>query len=159
MKQKRDPSKIIGQDNLFGYVPRKNVFLRLENSDPLDILFICAAALTCECPLEISSDLSYEKEMAWLDLFPLLHVTDENTKTFLQKLESGSIRRLRMTEKAPPSFIRAAAKSGCYIIDSSPLANGRIELLHYTREVSVSYDYHRYGNLGLRESELRKLPY
>ena len=62
MKQKRDPSKIVGQDNLFGYVARKNVFLRVEkNSSPLDTLLICAAALTCECPLEISCDLSRRK--------------------------------------------------------------------------------------------------
>ncbi|MEN9654219.1 MAG: putative proline dehydrogenase/delta-pyrroline-5-carboxylate dehydrogenase, partial [Chlamydiota bacterium] len=36
-------------------------------------------------------------------------------------------------------------------------ANGRLELLHYLREVSVSIDYHRYGNLGPREGEIRKV--
>jgi RHH-type proline utilization regulon transcriptional repressor/proline dehydrogenase/delta 1-pyrroline-5-carboxylate dehydrogenase len=27
--------------------------------------------------------------------------------------------------------------------------------LHYLQEVSISIDYHRYGNLGLRDGELR----
>jgi RHH-type proline utilization regulon transcriptional repressor/proline dehydrogenase/delta 1-pyrroline-5-carboxylate dehydrogenase len=28
--------------------------------------------------------------------------------------------------------------------------DGRIELLHYIQEQSVSHNYHRYGNLGER---------
>ena len=35
------------------------------------------------------------------------------------------------------------------------LAHGRIELLWYVREQSISNDYHRYGNLGGRGSEER----
>ncbi len=160
MKQKRDPIKIIGQDNFFGYVPRKNICLRIEeNSLPLNLLLVCAAALTCECPLTISCDLSSQKEFFWLHNFPLLHCTNEPFETFLKKLESGSIRRLRLIEKAAVPIVQAASKSCCTIIDSPPISNGRIELLHYLREVSISCDYHRYGNLGNREGELRKLPY
>jgi RHH-type proline utilization regulon transcriptional repressor/proline dehydrogenase/delta 1-pyrroline-5-carboxylate dehydrogenase len=35
------------------------------------------------------------------------------------------------------------------------LAHGRIELLRYLREQSISHDYHRYGNLGARAGEAR----
>jgi RHH-type proline utilization regulon transcriptional repressor/proline dehydrogenase/delta 1-pyrroline-5-carboxylate dehydrogenase len=35
------------------------------------------------------------------------------------------------------------------------LGVGRIELLHYLREQSLSVDYHRYGNLGARGDEGR----
>ena len=38
------------------------------------------------------------------------------------------------------------------------LAAGRIELLWYLREQSISWDYHRYGNLGERANERRKGP-
>ena len=34
-------------------------------------------------------------------------------------------------------------------------SNGRVALLRYLREQSVSIDYHRYGNLGEREEEPR----
>jgi len=34
-------------------------------------------------------------------------------------------------------------------------AEGRLELLWYVREQSISTDYHRYGNLGMRADEVR----
>ncbi|NGX44721.1 MAG: hypothetical protein K1060chlam3_00896, partial [Candidatus Anoxychlamydiales bacterium] len=40
--------------------------------------------------------------------------------------------------------------------DAPVLANGRFELLHYIKEISITYEYHRYGNLGIKESEMRK---
>ena len=36
--------------------------------------------------------------------------------------------------------------------------DGRIELLWYVREQSVSTSYHRYGNLGQRADEERAEP-
>jgi acyl-CoA reductase-like NAD-dependent aldehyde dehydrogenase len=36
------------------------------------------------------------------------------------------------------------------------LAEGRIELLWYLTEQSISHDYHRYGNLGARTTEPRR---
>ena len=44
----------------------------------------------------------------------------------------------------------------CYVEDSEVLMNGRLELLHYLQEQSISYDYHRFYNLKERSSELRK---
>ena len=38
------------------------------------------------------------------------------------------------------------------------LAEGRLELLWYLREQSISIDYHRYGNLGMRVNEARTEP-
>jgi RHH-type proline utilization regulon transcriptional repressor/proline dehydrogenase/delta 1-pyrroline-5-carboxylate dehydrogenase len=38
------------------------------------------------------------------------------------------------------------------------LREGRLELLNYIREQSVSADYHRYGNLGDRLLEERTEP-
>ncbi|MBC8326461.1 MAG: hypothetical protein H8E27_12630 [Verrucomicrobia subdivision 3 bacterium] len=35
------------------------------------------------------------------------------------------------------------------------LAEGRLELLWYVEEQSLSHDYHRYGNLGARGNEKR----
>ncbi len=49
----------------------------------------------------------------------------------------------------------AAAENVTPLIQEPVLASGRLELLHYVREVSVSINYHRYGNLGERENEQR----
>jgi RHH-type proline utilization regulon transcriptional repressor/proline dehydrogenase/delta 1-pyrroline-5-carboxylate dehydrogenase len=44
------------------------------------------------------------------------------------------------------------------VMDAPVLVNGRIELLWNVREQSVSDDYHRYGNLGKRATEIRVEP-
>lgn len=159
MKQDRDPSKIVGQDNFFRYTSRKNITLRIgEKSNPLDILRVCAAALTCEANMEISwaPHTSERPKFHWLDLLPVLPIVEETEGQFLERIQKGAIERIRLVEPASKEILKAAAESATYVIDSPVLINGRLELLHYLREVSLSIDYHRYGNLGLREGELRK---
>lgn len=159
MRHDRDPTKIIGQDNYFRYLPIKNISLRIHKEDsPFDILRICAAALTCSCPLEVSfhSKELNNQELNWLDLVPILKVVNELETTFLSRVRSGKLDRVRTLSKPNISLFEAASKAKCHICYNPVLANGRFELLHYTRELSVSTDYHRYGNLGLRETELRK---
>ena len=159
LHQDRDPTKIVGQDNFFRYLPRKEIVLRLDaHSNPLDALRVAAAALTCGVKLEISWTSLEEKpfELNWLDLVPVLRVVEETEIDFLDRIRSGQVKRIRLIETASFELHKAAAESGVHIVDDPVLANGRLELLHYLREVSLSIDYHRYGNLGLREGELRK---
>lgn len=159
MSQDRDPSKILGQDNLFRYVPRKKITLRIhKQSDPLDALRVCAAALTVGADLEISYSkrTSQTIQLDWLDLVPMLRVANEEEDAFYKRVQEGNIQRIRLTESPSDSLKQAAAQLGVLLIDAPILVNGRLELLHYLREVSISHDYHRYGNLGLRENELRK---
>jgi RHH-type proline utilization regulon transcriptional repressor/proline dehydrogenase/delta 1-pyrroline-5-carboxylate dehydrogenase len=159
MRQDRDPTKIVGQDNYFRYIPRHSITLRLtSHSAPLDALRVAAAALTCQAGLEISWSDAQEKPAAlnWIELVPIIRVVEESESTFLNRVRSGHMQRVRLVEKASPELLSAAADSAVHIIDVPVLTNGRLELLHYLREVSVSHDYHRYGNLGAREGELRK---
>jgi RHH-type proline utilization regulon transcriptional repressor/proline dehydrogenase/delta 1-pyrroline-5-carboxylate dehydrogenase len=157
LKQDRDPTKIVGQDNFFRYVPRKNIVLRLgKNSRPLDALRVCAAALTCGAGLEISWSSTKTPEFNWLDLVPVVRIIDETDEQFYSRVKLGKIERIRMVEHPSDACHRAASVTATHIVEDEVLANGRFELLHYLREVSISFDYHRYGNLGLREGELRK---
>lgn len=153
----RDPMKIIGQDNFFGYVPLKSLTLRItENCSYVDILRICAAALTAELPLTISYDKT--KTPQWTDLNALFAMIDEDEAQLIQRIFTNKISRLRMATKPSEQLKREASLATCFIDDSSVLANGRIEMLNYCREITISTDYHRYGNLGTREGELRKPP-
>ena len=52
----------------------------------------------------------------------------------------------------------AAAEALQYVADTPVSLHGRIELLWYVREQSVSHMYHRYGNLGFRGNEVRDEP-
>lgn len=159
LRQDRDPTKVVGQDNLFRYVPRKGVTLRIEkHSSAFDALRVAAAALTVGAPLEISwsSDAARQAELNWLELMPVLSVVQEEEHQFLERVRAKKIERVRLVEPASKALQEAAAEAGIYLIEAPVLANGRWELLHYLREISLSIDYHRYGNLGPREGELRK---
>ena len=155
MRQDRDPTKVVGQDNFFHYVPRKHLVLRIEeNSVPLDVLRSAAAALTVGAELELSYSGTSGHE--WRALIPMVHAVTETAEQFAERVRSGKIQRIRLVEQASKDLREAAAESAAYIADAPVLANGRLELLYYLREVSLSIDYHRYGNVGLREGELRK---
>ncbi len=151
MRHDQDPSQIVGQDNLFRYVPRKKVVLRIGHNG-FDALRVVAAALTCQADLEIS----FDKAHPWSRLSPLLRCTEESETAFLARVRDGAFTRVRIVDLPSQALLEAAAESATHVANAPVLANGRFELLHYLREVSLSIDYHRYGNLGLRESEKRR---
>lgn len=159
-KHDHDPSRIVGQDNLFQYRSYMGICLRIQPKDqPLDILRVCAAALTCETPIQIS----YTKGQTpmtisdqWKHLMPLFRVVEETEAHFLQRVQAGAFKRIRLLTPANDKLQLAASESACHLEQAPVLANGRFELLHYLREVAISFDYHRYGNLGVREGEVRK---
>lgn len=148
-----DLSQIVGQDNFFYYVPRKKIAIRVEeHSNPFDVLRACAAALTCNAHIEISC--SKDKS----SFFGSLHeprVIEEDLNVFFERIRAGEISRIRMVEKAPYELLKVASSASVHVVDEPVLATGRYELLHYVREVALSIDYHRYGNLGSREREKR----
>ena len=41
-----------------------------------------------------------------------------------------------------------AAQHDKFICTDVPVKNGRIELIHYIKEQSVSFEYHRYGSFS-----------
>ncbi len=70
------------------------------------------------------------------------------------------VARLRYADpsRVPKAIRIAAAEALQYVADSPLSLHGRIELLWYLQEQSVSHLYHRYGNLGLRADEPRAEP-
>lgn len=145
---------VMGQDNSLYYIPRTNMVLRITKEDsPLDIFRVIAAALSCHAPLEISFTSSpIDFHSSWQESFPSLIFTEESEEVFLKRLSENAFERVRLLSIPNSTVQKIAAKSGCFLDLAPVLANGRFELLHHLREVSLSYDYHRYGNLGLREN-------
>lgn len=151
---------IVGQDNGLYYTPRTHMGLRLQKTDSiLDLFRILAAAMIAHVHLEISyskedSPIQITKE--WKHLLPKFTFVEEPYHDFLQRVSGGHFERLRLASPPAPDLRKAAAISSCFLNYDKVLASGRFELLHYLREMAVSADYHRYGNLGLREQEVRK---
>lgn len=156
-----DPSRILGQDNILCYRPRKNLCFRIQEEDSvLNILRVIAAALSCKTPLQISWAKGHSHIQVREHLKPLLKqllIIEESDDTFNERVKKGHFSRVRLIS-APSNPLKNAAIAPGTFLDFAPvLSNGRFELLHYLREVSFSIDYHRYGNLGAREKEQRKL--
>lgn len=159
--QDHDPSLVLGQDNILHYASHALLTLRMQASDTLfDVARVVAAALITGVPLEVSG----EGEMffpflqaPWRSRVPSVCFVEESQEKFLNRVYKNQIKRIRLISSVKETGLQEGlANIGCHYVIAPVLANGRLELLHYLREVSLSYDYHRYGNLGEREGEKRR---
>ncbi|MCE5318215.1 MAG: proline dehydrogenase family protein [Parachlamydia sp.] len=121
--QDHDAFKLHGQDNIIRYLPRPSALIVQSGDSPLDIDRARVAAATCGTSLELIS----EPEV-------------------IERLKSGALNRLRCLSLPSAALTTVAAQAGVSLIVAPVLGNGRLELLHYLREVSVSHDTHRYGS-------------
>lgn len=155
-----DLSRIVGQDNFLRYLPHKGLVLRINSNDnSLDLLRAAAAASIVGCHLEISAPtrlLQRFKDLPWPKSMENISWKSESNDDLLARIAKGEIKRLRFVGKPPTKLLEDASKAGCRIQISPVVGNGRVELLNYLREISISTDYHRYGNLGDREHEKRR---
>lgn len=158
--KEHDPAKILGQDNILLYRPYRHLLLRLNaRDDPMDLWRAIGASVMVGGEIEISAEHVFELAQELLEIKELgLSVTIESQEQLIQRLSEGVIQQVRMFSPPNAQLQEAFAKAACNVKVAAMLANGRIELLNFLREVSVSYNYHRYGNLGEREIHASMLP-
>ena len=156
--KEHDYTQIRGESNVVKYLPVSSVLLRLEKGDDLaEILATVMAVKMLGITLHISLPKHSKKaEFLWL----------ENSKNLI--LESGdtierddedslvskmfNVERIRYLnpENVSESIYEKVASKALYIASAPFVPSGRVELMHYFIEQSISDSYHRYGNLGLR---------
>ena len=146
--QERDMHHLLGEQNTFRYLPLKNMGLRVQKNDSLlDILMIAAAATTVKTPLTISIDPDDNKLTLLKTLAEkrfLLHIQSETD--FLN--EMNHYERIRTcNNELSVDFVKKAATLGKYVASAKPIIEGRVELLHYVKEQSIAFEYHRYGSI------------
>ncbi|NDD58984.1 MAG: aldehyde dehydrogenase family protein [Chlamydiae bacterium] len=150
---------VVGQDNKLIYRPHKKMAFRIQKSDSaLDIFRVIAAAITTHTNLEVSytaAECAVAFNDQWRHQFPSLHFKEESENVFIDKIKKSKFSKIRLITKPTDKMIISAAEVSCFLNYNPVLANGRIELLNYLREMALSVDYHRYGNLGVREAEHR----
>jgi len=151
-----DPSRLLGQDNLFRYRPVRGMVLRMGRDAPaLEVSSALAAARTCGMALSVSvgeDDAAGRAYLAALGDCP--HVV-ESEAALAARLERDGIGRLRTLGRLGDTLRRTAGAAAVHCEDSPVLANGRVELLRYLREQTLSIEVHRHGNLGDREDDDR----
>lgn len=146
--------ELIGEKNIFRYRPLKNMAFRVLPDDKLvDVLLIITAAAVTRTKLTLSIQAD-DKKLETIKTLPekaftlVTQTDDEFVKTM------NDFERVRTcSENLPDSYYAEATKLGKYIAVTPPLAEGRLELLHYVKEQSVSYEYHRYGSFSEEDAK------
>lgn len=158
-----DDFRLIGQDNHRRYLPVTPMRIRLHAEEsPWQIVACCAAAVAAGCRVVVSFDPNFDPqvidalEQLTLPWAGRIEFVDESDQELENALRTGSAPRLRFTNSlhVPEAIRRAANRNFVYIADA-PVVPHHFELLWYVVEQSISFDYHRYGNLGPRSEEPR----
>ncbi len=147
--QENDINYLIGERNTFRYLPLKNMVLRVLPKDSLiEVLLIIIASKIASTPLTISIKPNDIK------LVNIKKVIDNKSKLLVQSDEEfmsimNNYDRIRTCNNdIPNAFFIKTAEKGKYIATAKPLAEGRLELLHYLKEQSIAFEYHRYGSIS-----------
>ncbi|HEY6167757.1 MAG TPA: proline dehydrogenase family protein, partial [Verrucomicrobiae bacterium] len=159
-----DHFRLIGQDNLRRYLPVQRVRVRVHPDDsPFEIFARICAAWRTGCAITVSTPPDFwnpaltlldELTASWA---PPVEFVDESDQQLAEVILARQMDRVRCAARVrvPLAVREAAAEANVFIADSPVLMEGRVELLWYLQEQSISFDYHRYGNLGARAGEVR----
>jgi RHH-type proline utilization regulon transcriptional repressor/proline dehydrogenase/delta 1-pyrroline-5-carboxylate dehydrogenase len=162
--REHDHFRLLGQDNFRRYLPFPVICVRIMPQDAwFDIVARIAAARVTGARVLASfapgcprrwHDMLDECTDAWAAGIELVEQTDALVAALVGRHDV----RIRYggRDRVPAEVRRAAAEAGQWIADVPVVSAGRIELLWYLREQSISHDYHRYGNLGRRAGEPRR---
>ena len=125
-----DPAGLFCESNIFRYRPLDRVVLRVEaDAAARDVERVRAAALRCGAELIEST------------------AARETGAELAARLGTIGGQRLRVVGTCGGDLRVAAHLAGLHVADDPVTRDGRIELLHYLREQTVSQTIHRYGSV------------
>jgi RHH-type transcriptional regulator, proline utilization regulon repressor / proline dehydrogenase / delta 1-pyrroline-5-carboxylate dehydrogenase len=165
-----DHFRLLGEDNYRRYLPVEPLRIRIYHDDTLSDVFcraLAARAAGCRANISVPPSLSGPASVAveMLDRLTVswagaIEFVEEDDATVAAAIRVGQVSRVRFAapERVPDAIRMAAADALQYVADAPVSLHGRVELLWYLREQSVSHVYHRYGNLGMRGDERRDEP-
>lgn len=163
--KEHDYFHIRGESNVSRYLGAKSVLLRFGNDDTLSEMLCsyCAAKMagarvTISVPEESDS-----RALFWLSAKQKQLLADEDDFVMENELSLifsfAHFERIRFLrpEHVSAQIYNDIADMAYYLATAPFVAHGRIELMHYYIEQSVSHRYHRYGNLGIKAFEKKEI--
>lgn len=143
----RDWNNCYGEQNVFRYLPLKGgMVLRLFPGDTDEqARMVALAAQTVGTPLTISFGPDDDRSATLAATGCTLR--KESLQEFLKAMP-GYERVRTCRADLPLEMYKRAAETDKYIATAAPVKNGRVELVHYIKEQSISFEYHRYGSIG-----------
>lgn len=163
--KEHDYSHIRGESNVIRYLPVESVLLRVEESDSLEIVLttimaikMIGAALHLSIPKE-----SNKPELLWLESKKSSFIGKrdsferDNEEDLIEKIPSVQRVRFLHPDHVTQNIYDKIADKAIYIASEKFVSHGRLELMHYFIEQSISNSYHRYGNLGIQGLAIEEL--
>ncbi len=142
-----DPSALKCETNVFSYRVFPSVLVRSSGGDlpSLARMLMAAVASGARVTLSLPEDTEFS---AWRG--PVLYESEGDMIGRLSEADYGMIR----CEAASQELHHACATHGIRTVAKPPVLNGRIEMLPYFREQSISETRHRHGAVLLRPGEI-----
>jgi len=94
---------------------------------------------------------------SWAGAIEFVEETDAQLVQAIRERQTDRA-RYAAPDRVPLEVLRASAESGVCVAHAPVSGEGRLEMLWYVWEQSISIDYHRYGNLGARGAQPRAEP-
>jgi len=156
--KEHDYAYIRGESNVIRYLPVESVLLRIEESDALDeILTTIMAIKMIGARLHLSMPKKSKKaEFIWLELKQAAFIgkddrfTRDDEDELIKLIPTVQRVRFLHPNNVTQTIYENIADQAIYIASENFLSHGRLELMHYFIEQSISNSYHRYGNLGIQ---------
>jgi RHH-type transcriptional regulator, proline utilization regulon repressor / proline dehydrogenase / delta 1-pyrroline-5-carboxylate dehydrogenase len=159
-----DHFELVGQDNFRRYLSLSNVRVRIHPADTdFEIFARVCAAHAAGCRVTVSTApgtqnaavaLLEELTESWAAAIEFVEETDDKLAQAISERQADRV-RYAAPDRAPLPVLKAGCQAGGCVVCTPVSAEGRLEMLWYLREQSLSIDYHRYGNLGVRANEKR----
>jgi len=152
----KDYCEVRGEDNHFRYLPLENVLIRVSSDDTLfEAVSRILAARVAGVKFKVSvENNALVKDFIETNKSELLtsrdSIVEQSEEQMLKYISSYDRVIFSDIAKVSEAVFKEANKSVTFIIRQKPMMEGRLELLNYFIEQSVSHSYHRYGNIGAR---------
>ncbi|MCK5111529.1 MAG: bifunctional proline dehydrogenase/L-glutamate gamma-semialdehyde dehydrogenase [Arcobacteraceae bacterium] len=163
--KEHDYSHIRGESNIIRYLPVKSVLLRVEEDDELDeILTTIMAVKMVGADFHISIPKKSKKaELIWIESKQAAFIGENDSISrddedeLIAKIPMSQRVRFLHPNNVTNNIYNSISDKAIYIASDNFLSHGRLELMHYFIEQSISNSYHRYGNLGIQGLTLEKI--
>jgi RHH-type transcriptional regulator, proline utilization regulon repressor / proline dehydrogenase / delta 1-pyrroline-5-carboxylate dehydrogenase len=155
--KEHDYAHIRGESNIIRYLPVESVLLRIEETDALDVVLTTIMAIKMVgARLDVSIPKKSKKaELIWLESKKSSFIgkndsfSRDNEDELIAKIPNVQRVRFLNSDNVTSNIYEQIADKAIYIASENFVSHGRLELMHYFIEQSISNSYHRYGNLGI----------
>ncbi|MFZ2527077.1 MAG: proline dehydrogenase family protein, partial [Rhodococcus sp. (in: high G+C Gram-positive bacteria)] len=146
LSRTRDVSALTAERNLFRYRPVQ-VHVRLgAHGDAVALLRVLGAAARCGAPVEVSTTTPLSREITWVVGTFALSVAIETDAAWLGRIGKPAPDRIRLIGGDTRALAdNLHGRPGTAVHDHPVTESGRLEMLPFLREQSISITAHRFG--------------